>query len=140
MSHLSQHRHPPSIVAGAEVFTVGENNSETKYAYLHLGAGIPQPFVGTEPCQRISNLGRIHKWSKLEVEQSPAINILVGLPIGQKIAASQRTAALPAIAGRNMTAQPQIIVWVQTKHKKLVEGNISKSFACAYLMLDFIVV
>src|SRR5205807_1578711 len=86
------------------------------------------------------NPARIHKWSDLQVEQSLAINILVGFPVGQKIAASYKTTTLPAVASRNVTAHPQITVPIQAQHEELIEGDIASSLACAYPVLDFIVV
>ena len=64
MSHSSQHRHPPSIVAGAKIFPVGDNNAEAKRPHLNLGSRVPQPFVGTESGHRVERTRdrRIGRW------------------------------------------------------------------------------
>ncbi len=89
-----QQLHIEGIIAGAEVFAVGENQPAAEDAQLGLRAGVEEPPVRAQLGAGIGDFAHVDEGAELQMEQAVAVKILVQLPIFKKVLAAQRSASL----------------------------------------------
>ena len=83
-----------SVVAGAQILAVGKDQPDAEDAELGLRAGVEEPLVRAELRAGVGNFADVEKGAELELHDSVAVDVLVDLPVFEKVVAAQRGAAL----------------------------------------------
>src|ERR1700693_1272787 len=104
------HRDIESVVPRPQVLPIRKGHPDSKDSHFRLRSQIPKPLVRTQARRGVSDLARVQKGPKSYREDSVAINVLICLPVGQKIVAAQGRASLSAIAGSDVPPHRKIVV------------------------------
>src|SRR4029077_11144934 len=91
------HRDIKSIVPQTQILAVRERKPNSEDAHLSLRPQVPEPFLRAQPRRGVGNFAGIEKRPELYRKDSGPINVLVCLPVRQKIILPQGSAALPTV-------------------------------------------
>src|SRR5579872_2262446 len=128
------------IVSVSKILAVAEHDLEAaQNANLCLHSSIPQPFWRSEISRWIRNCSRVEKRTGLYGNEFVLVCDLVQVKIQEAKISPQRGVAFLSVAQTGVSAQPKIIIAIETKDEKLIEGQVSERPACLEISFHYVI-